>query len=453
MAYLPDVSECPRVRGSFDGQAFAADVYYVTRILDLTKGGTDRPIAHVPSHVTSLFQIRTTFRSSSAKENSMIGLRRRLVCGMVFGALVSLISVGVAHTGENEPTLPRGSSADLSRHPIYSTYRLEQDGKTVHIGIQPLWICEGNVAEVMKRDVILQRGLRELGLDIRFHAFLKGQDVDFFVRRGDLQGGMCGDMPTLAIASDTEVTVFALVDRGFNSIVANRFILLKDLKGMRIAYPYGSFSHHVLLDALSSEGLNERQVTLVPMDVAEIPEAFRRGDIEAFAAWEPAVSLALKMNPKGSVIHRSRYLGFIFFRKDFADNHPEAVRQVLASEIRAIRWIHKDKQNIRQSGQWATDAGKVFGMGKFDISSEEYSRIAMESCESNLVPIIPEADLQDNAHLAREFEFLKELGHIAKTSSWSEVKDKFDRSVVRELLKQPKKYHLDEFEYAIGGQR
>src|SRR5208283_6123480 len=245
---------------------------------------------------------------------------------------------------------------DLARHPVYSAYRFEQGENIVHFGIQPLWIFESNVSELMKRDGILRDKLRELGLVMRFHAFLKGADVNFFIRRGYLQGGMLGDMPTLAIASDVSVTIPALVDRGFNSIVANRFILVRDLKGMRVAYPLGSFSHRALLEELLSEGLSEHQVNLIPMDVTEIPRAFQEGNIDAFAAWEPTVSIALKARPTGAVIHKSRYLGFVVFKRDFAENHPEAVREILASEIRAIRWMQSNSQNVRKSSEWAIQA-------------------------------------------------------------------------------------------------
>ncbi|MBI5569590.1 MAG: ABC transporter substrate-binding protein [Desulfomonile tiedjei] len=345
------------------------------------------------------------------------------------------------------------ATVDLSRHLVYASYHFEKDDKIIHIGVQPLWIFEGNVAEIMKRDNLLQERLARLGLEIRLHSFLKGDDINFFIRRGDLHGGMLGDMPTLTLAAEADVVIPALVDRGFNSIVAAGFVLVRDLKGLRIGYPFGSFSHHALLEALSADGLTERHVDLRPMDVTEIPEAFRKGEIQVFAAWEPAVSIARKKNPKGVVIHRSRYLGFMVFRKNLLDNHPDAVREILASEIRALRWIQHDGHNLNQSSEWALEAGKVLTGGGMEISAEQSDQIIAQGNDMNLVPLIPAGALQDNGHLHREFTFLKNLGRIAKTSAWDVVVRKFDRDLTAEVLAQPGKYRLDEFDYDTGRRR
>jgi sulfonate transport system substrate-binding protein len=382
----------------------------------------------------------------------MTGVKGKLVMGALLVGLIVLAAVIMMLRGDMKSS--QGSApSDPSLHQIYQTYRLEKDEKVVHFGIQPLWIFEGNVSELMKRDSILRDKLRELGLTMRFHAFLKGEDINFFIRKGDLQGGLLGDMPTLTIASSMGVVIPALIDRGFNSIVANRFMLVKDLKGMRIAYPPGSFSHHALLEELLSEGLTESQVQLVPMDVSEIPGAFQEGRIDAFAAWEPAVSIALKSRPGAAVIHRSQYSGFVVLTRDFVDNHPEAVREILASEIRAIRWMRSDSQHVRQSSEWAIQAGKVFTGEKVPLSSEQFSKIIAESGDLNLIPIVVEEDLLENGHLRREFEFLKAVGRIPRSSEWRDVERQFERKIMKEILGHAKKYRLNEFDYETGEQR
>lgn len=399
-----------------------------------------------------LFQVETAFRYSALGGKRMTSIKRNVIVGAVLTGLIVLAAVMLVPKGD-KLSPPESAPSDLARHPVYHTYRFEKDKGTLHFGIQPLWIFEGNVAELMKRDGILRDKLHELGLVMHFHAFLKGEDVNFFIRSGDLHGGMLGDMPTLTIASNVEVTIPALADRGFNSIVANRFILVKDLKGMRVAYPSGSFSHHALLEELLSEGLAEHQVNLVPMDVTEIPRAFQEGHIDAFAAWEPTVSIALKARPTGAVIHKSRYLGFVVFRRDFAENHLEAVREILAAEIRAIRWMQSNSGNVRQSSQWAIQAGNVFTKEQVTLSPEQYVKIIAESGDLNLVPVIPEEDLRENGHLRREFEFLKAMGRIPQPREWRDVERQFDPGIMKEILGHPRKYRLNEFDYETEGQR
>ena len=76
-----------------------------------------------------------------------------------------------------------------------------------------------------------------------------------------------------------------------------------------------------------------------------------------------------------------------------------------------------------------------------------------ESGDLDMVPVIPEEDLQENGHLCREFEFLKALGRIPQTKEWRDVVRQFDRKIVKEVLGHGRKYRLNEFDYVTGEQR
>ncbi len=99
------------------------------------------------------------------------------------------------------------AAPDLSDHPIYREYEFGQDESVIDLGIQPLWVPAGLISEAMRRDTLLHAALAEQGLRIRFHAFLKGADVNFFLRRGELEVGIGGDMPALTAAADSDLVV------------------------------------------------------------------------------------------------------------------------------------------------------------------------------------------------------------------------------------------------------
>jgi sulfonate transport system substrate-binding protein len=254
----------------------------------------------------------------------------------------------------NEREKHSWQTTDLLHHPIYSTYTFEKNENIIHFGYQPLWQFGGNIAEIMTRDVVLKQRLKEIGFEIRFHAFLKGEDLNFFTLRNDLQGGMCGDMAALAIASTLSVIVPALTDQGFDDIVALSFKSIPELKGKRIGYPHGSDAHYAVLSALELYGLGESEVRLVTMDLTEMVTAMKKKSIDACALWKPTTSLLLREVPNSAVIHRSLYLGFVYFRQDFAELHLEAVFEILASEARAIRWAMANKVHLwnRANGPW-----------------------------------------------------------------------------------------------------
>lgn len=93
---------------------------------------------------------------------------------LILTVIVAVIAYYWADNGKDTATLR--PQEDLRSHPLYSSYSFDRSRGVLHLGIQPFWVFEGNVAEIMKRDVILREGLKDLGLQIRFHSFLKGKD-------------------------------------------------------------------------------------------------------------------------------------------------------------------------------------------------------------------------------------------------------------------------------------
>ena len=375
---------------------------------------------------------------------------KRVALGIscVAGVIAVIFVVGV-FTHKEKTSIDR-APPDLQNHPIYSTYEFPKDETVISIGVQPLWIFANNISEIIQRDAILHHTLQKIGLQIRFYPFLKGADLNYFVQHGDLKGGMCGDMAILALATTLDIIVPALIDQGFIDIVATRTMLMRELKGKRIGYAFGSDAHYALLEALSSEGLTEKQVHLVPTDITDMQTALNANEIDACTSWEPTTSKLLMENPRAEIIHRSRYVGFLFFRKDFADRHPEAVRQIIAAEIRAIRWMLDSRDNLELSSRWAIEAIEKFIGTRYEFPPERFVDIVIQNAKVNAVPIIPALDLQENGHLHREFGFVKKLDKLPVSTDWEHVRAMFDRGVINHVLSKPHQYRLDEFVYERG---
>jgi sulfonate transport system substrate-binding protein len=363
--------------------------------------------------------------------------------------VIALIFVAVIFS-HNEKSSIGGGPRDLREHPIYSAYEFPKGKRVISIGVQPLCIFASNISEIMQRDAILHLSLHKMGIDIRFFPFLKGADLNYFVRRGDLDAGMCGDMSTLTLAVSLDIVVPTLVDQGFIDIVATQTMLVRELKGKRIGYALGSDAHYALLEALASEGLTKGSVDLIPMDVNQMPAAITNDEIDACATWEPCTSEIVMEDPRAQVIHRSRYLGFLFFRKDSVDRHREAVKQIIASEIRAIRWMLESRDNLEQSSRWARETIERFIGTRYEFPPERFVDIVSQYAQVNTVPIIPAMDLQKNGHLHREFEFLKTVGELPDNADWERVRAMFDCRIINQVLSNNRHYRLDEF---IIGQR
>ncbi|MFQ5560949.1 MAG: ABC transporter substrate-binding protein [Nitrospinota bacterium] len=333
-------------------------------------------------------------------------------------------------------------------HPLYASYAFVHSRNIINIGIQPLYSPTGLILEAIKRDRILAEAMAKLGLRIQYFSFLKGRDVNHFLKNGDLHGGVGGELAALSLASTKEIIVPSIVQSGFTSIVAKRDIFINEIHGRRIGYVPESISHFALRKALSSEGLTEADVTLVPMDVTEIPEALENGVIDAFSAWEPTPAVILKIYSGLETIYKRVNSGFFYFSKKFFINRPEAVRNILAAELRAVRWIKSDKKNLFQASEWAILAGDKFTEGLNELSPLQGVELALRDLfMTSSVPLIPGVDISEKKRLEESFLFLKKNQQIPAGTNWEKIKKSFDGNILHFILSSPEKYRLNEFNY------
>lgn len=371
----------------------------------------------------------------------------RIIASVLVGFLILVLAyVLLVEWNNRESQQPiTFQEPDLSDHPLYRDYKFGDSENVIDVGIQPLWIPPSIITEVMKRDLLLKNALSGLGKEIRFHSFLKGADVNYFLKRGRLEVGVEGDMPALTIAANSNALITStLMQRGFLSIIAKRHILMKKLRGKRIGYAFGSNAHYAVLQALYSDGLNESDVRMIPLDVNEMPHALNKDEIEAFSAWEPTPSIALEMFQDFVVIHRSISTGYMYFSRNFADENSEAVNQIVASQIRAINWLKREKENLLRASNWAVEASiEIFPHG-LSLTAEQYAALAKKDLLSTVSPSrIQGMDLEESRQLYNEFIFLKNLGKIPKSTVWEDVKSNFDFRIVDDINSQSELYMLD----------
>ena len=347
--------------------------------------------------------------------------------------------------GKNMPEILR---PDLNKHPIYSKYEFNNTDKTIYAGVQPLYFPTSLITEVMKRDLILKEELKTLGLEIRFYNYLKGDDINFFIRTGNLDIGVGGDMPAITAAATLDIIVLSLIQQGYVSIVANKQMLISNLRGKRVGYAFGSNAHYALLTTLKSYGINETQAKLISMEVTKMPESLNKGEITAFSAWEPTPSIALKLNKNSTIIHQRLSLGFIYCRNKLYKEHPEAVYQLMAAELRAISWMQAKRHNLLLACQWAVDeCQEAFGT-KLNLSINDIASIAEKDLlGQTTIPAVSEQDLESTGPLHQELIFLKDIKKIPDSTSWPRVRAKFRTEILNYVRANKKKFRTDKQNY------
>jgi len=158
--------------------------------------------------------------------------------------------------------------------------------------------------------------------------FLRGGSIDFGSTAGAASViGRAGGLPIKAIYAYSKPEWTALVttpDSGITSVA--------DLKGKSVAVTRGTDPHIFLLRALDAEGLSERDIRAVLLQHPDGYTALSKGQVDAWAGLDPHMAKG-ELAGNAVLFFRNPDLntyGILNVREEFAEEHPDLVRRVLA---------------------------------------------------------------------------------------------------------------------------
>jgi len=352
--------------------------------------------------------------------------------------LQKILAIGVLALG----LLPSSATAQA----YFDRYGLVADSSAVDLGIQPLGYPSGVISAVMQHDRILKSALAQSGQPLKTHPFRRGADMVALLADHRLEAGLLGDMPTILAAATANVWVVGLVKQTSTAIVAKGDTQVRGLAGKRIGYVEASSAHHTLLQALASAGLSESRVKLVALGVDEMPEALARGDIDAFAAWEPAPSIALGQSDKVRIVSRGLSTDYFVIEQHFEKQSPEAARHLVAGFVRAIEWMRRSQRNVEKATVWAmADAQALSGkVGSLSVAQI----VSITQREILNIPSAPAILKSPGAPpLKQEFLFLTSLGKMPPGGTWDNVETAFTYDGLAKVMADPRKFQLATFDY------
>jgi sulfonate transport system substrate-binding protein len=142
---------------------------------------------------------------------------------------------------------------------------------------------------------------------ISWSTFSSGPPIVEALSANKIDLGLVGNTPVIfGAASRPNFKLVAAVqqreNRGDYLIVpgGSKITSVKQLKGKRVAYTAGSSGHGFLVQALARVGLKPSDVKLVNLAPADALAAFGSGKVDAWAIWEPYVSIAQKVVSGGA---------------------------------------------------------------------------------------------------------------------------------------------------------
>lgn len=215
-----------------------------------------------------------------------------------------------------------------------------------------------------KLDGQLEKAFREQGISVEWREFTSGPPLLQGISNAALDVGEVGDAPGVfaqAAGAPLKYIAFAKPSPGNIGIVvkdASPIRSLKELAGKRIGVAEGTSAHYFLLKALSSAGLDYKDIKPVFLQPPEGRAAFENGSVDAWAVWDPFLAAAELGNGQGSKVGRLLangngivpFYGFYLASQKFLDQSPDLVAPLLAQleqlEGRAKADVAKTAQTI-----------------------------------------------------------------------------------------------------------
>jgi sulfonate transport system substrate-binding protein len=335
----------------------------------------------------------------------------------------------------------------VSAQTYFDRYGLSPASAAVDLGVQPLGYPSGVISAVMLRDQRLKKALADNQHPLKAHPFQRGADMLDLLADHRLEAGLLGDMPTILAASTGGVWIVGLVKQTSTAIVTKGDVQVGGLAGKRIGYVAASSAHHTLLQGLASAGLTESQVKLVAMGVDDMPDALERGAIDAFAAWEPAPSLALANSHRNRIVFQGLSSDYFVIDRDFERRAPQAAKYLIAGFLRAIEWMRRSPRNAEKAAAWAKADHELFAGKPVLLPISRIVAIAQKEILS--IPSAPAILRTSGAlPLQAEFKFLTDLGKLPAGGSWSNVEASFSYEGLAQVMADGRTYQTTMFEYA-----
>ena len=214
------------------------------------------------------------------------------------------------------------------------------------------------------------------GVDPSFAPFYVAKEGGFFEKHGldvSLNTGPSGSAMVAFLIGDQINAAFGAEQAGVSAhlrdpnvvVVAEGTTLLRwmnvlargvetmdGLKGKKVGVAHGTGSETFWLSVVAKLKLNPTDYTIVNVEAPEMVAALERGNIDAFAVWEPWPTRALKAIPGTKSLVNNEQIQiirtFIYMNKAWAEKNGEATQRFMQAMVGANASIDSDREKAVQ---------------------------------------------------------------------------------------------------------
>ena len=331
-------------------------------------------------------------------------MKQRLLIILVFILITAMVMSGCSSAGE-------ASSANSDKKVV------------VNVGVQSTGLML-----LIREKGWLDEAYKEVGAEVKWSDFPSGPPHFEAMASDRLDFGAVGNGPVItAQAGKIDFKEFAILspgNRGDGILVHadSEIKAITDLKGKKIGVAKGSSAYTFVYRAAVNVGLKPEELNLIQLQPDEAQAAFDSKAIDAWAIWEPYVSVN---TDKGAVVlanGESENLtspSFGIVRTKFVQQHPELVEIFVGVYAKALAWA---RENPEEAVQVIADKKNI---------EPELMKVVFEKADHTLEPITQEY-IDGQQYTA---DLLYQTGGIKEKVDVSKV---VDNSFIEKLLDSQK---------------
>jgi len=199
--------------------------------------------------------------------------------------------------------------------------------------------------------VAQQAGLfKKHGLDVRINTGPSGSAMVSFLVNGQIESAFGSEIAGVSNHNlDPNVVVVAQATRlvRWIAIVGRNIDTLDQLKGKKVGIARGSGGEVFWLAMLDKLKLNAADYTVVNVEAPEMVAALERGNIDAYAVWEPWVTRGLSAVKNTKVLRDQEGIleqgVYIYMNKGWIQKNPAPAEAFIRALADATDLINKDR--------------------------------------------------------------------------------------------------------------
>jgi sulfonate transport system substrate-binding protein len=224
--------------------------------------------------------------------------------------------------------------------------------ETLRIGVQKY-----GTLVILAQQHTLEERLKPLGITVEWTEFPGGPQLLEALSAGAIDFGTTGDAPPIFAQAARDALVYVAVEpaapTGEAILVPKDSPLqsLGDLKGKKVALNKGSNVHFLLVQALAKAGLTPKDITPVYLTPADARAAFERGNVDAWAIWDPFLAAAQAATQArtladgtGLATNRQFYLA----SRQLTSTHPDWIQAVIQELVKTDAWAAGHQHEVAE---------------------------------------------------------------------------------------------------------